>query len=306
MKPRLFAIVGPTASGKTALALEVAARLPIEIVSCDSQAVYRGLDLGTAKPTPAERAAAPHHLVDVADPAGAFSAATFVHLADEAIADIRARGRIPLVVGGTGLYLRSLLRGIFEAPPKDEALRRALEARAEREGSEALHRELAAVDPRAAARIEPADLVRIVRALEVHRLTGRTISEHHEAHAGGAPRYLATVFGVTPPREELARRVERRARLMFDEGLADEAAALARDPAVRAKLEGIMGYREALLLAEGAIGREEAIERTRLAQRRFAKRQLTWFRAMPEVEWLAWPPSADEVAARIAADHAVR
>lgn len=299
MTPRLYAIVGPTASGKTALALEVAARVPVEIVSCDSQAVYRGLDLGTAKPTPAERAAVPHHLVDVADPAGEFSAATFVQLADEAIAAIAARGRIPLVVGGTGLYLRSLLRGIFEAPPKDEALRRSLEARAAEEGTEALHRELAVVDPAAAARIPPADLVRIIRALEVHRLTGRSISEHHAAHAGGAPRYRAVVFGVTPPRDELARRVSSRARRMFDEGLADEAAALARDPAVRARLERIMGYREALLLAEGELTREDAIERTRLEQRRFAKRQLTWFRAMPEVEWLEWPPSADAIAARI-------
>ncbi|HWV37618.1 MAG TPA: tRNA (adenosine(37)-N6)-dimethylallyltransferase MiaA [Vulgatibacter sp.] len=300
MRPRLYAIVGPTASGKTALALEVAARLPVEIVSCDSQAVYRGLDIGTAKPTAAERAAVPHHLVDVADPADDFSAATYVRLADAAIADIASRGRIPLVVGGTGLYLRSLLRGIFEAPPKDEALRRSLEARAAEEGTQALHRELAAVDPAAAARIAPADRVRIVRALEVHRLTGRTISEHHALHRGGERRYRAAVFGVTPPREELARRVAIRARRMFDEGLAEEAAALARDPRVRARLEGIMGYREALLLAAGKLSREEAIERTRLEQRRYAKRQLTWFRGMREVEWLEWPPSADTIAARIA------
>jgi len=300
VRPRLYAIVGPTASGKTALALEVAARLPVEIVSCDSQAVYRGLDIGTAKPTAAERAAVPHHLVDVADPADDFSAATYVRLADAAIADIASRGRIPLVVGGTGLYLRSLLRGIFEAPPKDEALRRSLEARAAEEGTQALHRELAAVDPAAAARIAPADRVRIVRALEVHRLTGRTISEHHALHRGGERRYRAAVFGVTPPREELARRVAIRARRMFDEGLAEEAAALARDPRVRARLEGIMGYREALLLAAGKLSREEAIERTRLEQRRYAKRQLTWFRGMREVEWLEWPPSADTIAARIA------
>lgn len=300
--PFLPAIVGPTASGKTALALAVAERLPVEIVSCDSQAIYRGLDVGTAKPSAGERARVPHHLIDVVDPGEDFSAARFVEEAEAAIAAIRGRGRVPLLVGGTGLYLRSLLRGIFEAPPKDEALRRALEARAAAEGPEVLHRELARVDPETAARLPPADVLRVVRALEVHALTGVPLSAHHRSHERTPPRHRALVLGITPPRDELYRRVEARAEAMYDAGLAEEAVRVAaRGPAARAQLERLMGYRDALALAEGRIDRAEAIARTKLAQRRYAKRQLTWFRAMPEVEWLPWPPDPDAVAARIEA-----
>lgn len=299
--PVLPAIVGPTASGKTALALDLADRLPIEIVSCDSQAIYRGLDIGTAKPTPEDRARVPHHLVDVVDPVEEYSAARFVEDAERVIAEIRARGRIPLLVGGTGLYLRSLLRGIFEAPPKDEALRRTLEARAQSEGPAALHAELAAVDPETAERLPPADVLRVVRALEVHALTRKPLSQHHREHEAQPPRHRSLVLGVTPPREELYRRVDMRAESMFREGLQAEAVREAAKPGARAKLEKLMGYREALLLDAGAISYDEALERTRLEQRRYAKRQLTWFKAMPEVEWLPYPPDADTVATRIAA-----
>lgn len=299
--PVLPVLVGPTASGKTALALALAERLPLEIISCDSQAVYRGLDIGTAKPTAEERALVPHHLIDVADPWEDFSAARFVEAAEEAIASIRGRGRIPLLVGGTGLYLRSLLRGIVEAPPKDEALRKTLEGRVEAEGPQALHAELVQVDPETAARLAPADKVRIVRALEVFLLTGEPISLHHRRHeeASRIARHRSLVLGITPPREELYRRVELRAVKMFDEGLVEETVRLASDPANRPRLEKIMGYREALKLAEGLITREEALEATRLEQRRYAKRQLTWFRAMPELEWLPWPPDPDAVAEKI-------
>lgn len=299
--PILPILVGPTASGKTALALALAERLPIEIISCDSQAVYRGLDVGTAKPTPQERALVPHHLIDVADPWEEFSAARFVEAAEEAIAQIRARGRIPLLVGGTGLYLRSLIRGIVEAPPKDQELRGRLEARVQAEGPQVLHGELAQVDPETAARLAPADKVRIVRALEVFLLTGIPLSEHHRRHeeATRVARHRSLVLGITPPREELYRRVEFRAAKMFDEGLVEETVRLSGDPANRPRLEKIMGYREALLLAEGKISREEALQATRLEQRRYAKRQLTWFRAMPEVEWLPWPPDPGSVAERI-------
>lgn len=298
----LPAIVGPTGSGKSALALEVAERLPgVEIVSCDSQAIYRGLDIGTAKPTAEERARVPHHLIDVVDPAEEFSAARFVEEAEAAIADIRGRGGTPLLVGGTGLYLRSLLRGIFEAPPKDEKLRRRLEERARTEGPDALHAELARVDPETASRLPPTDILRVVRALEVHALTGKPLSAHHREHESMPPRHRALVLGLTPPREELYRRIDGRAESMFRAGLVDEAVRVAAEPGARARLERLMGYREALLLAEGAISREEALERTRREQRRYAKRQLTWFRAMPEVEWLPWPPDPAAVAARIAA-----
>jgi tRNA dimethylallyltransferase len=297
---RIAALVGPTGAGKTGLAVALAARVPLEVISCDSQAVYRGMDVGTAKPSPAERAGVPHHLIDVADPAEELTAARFAQLADAAIADVTSRGRLPLVVGGTGLWLRALLRGLVEAPPRDPAVRAELEARVAAEGAPALHRELARVDPGAAARIQPGDPVRIVRALEVFRLAGVPLSELQLRHAGGAPRYEATVLGVNPPREELHARVNERASSMFARGLEAEAAELARDPAVRARLERVMGYREALLLAGGAIDRDEALRRTAQEQRRYARRQLTWFRAMPEVVWLPWPPDPDAAARLLA------
>ncbi len=300
MKPVLPAIVGPTASGKTALALALAERLPIEIVSCDSQAVYRGLDIGTAKPSASERATVPHHLIDVAEPYEDFSAARYVELAEDAMAAIRSRGNLPLLVGGTGLYLRSLLFGIIELPPNDLALRRELEDRVRREGPEALHRELAEVDPASAARLAVADTFRVVRALEVFHISGETITSHHLRHAAMEPRHRPLFFGVTPPRELLYRRVNERAVRMFDEGIVDETLAIvASDPRNRSRLERIMGYREALAVGGGKLRREDAIERTRLEQRRYAKRQLTWFRGMSQVEWLPWPPDPAALAARL-------
>jgi tRNA dimethylallyltransferase len=299
-RPKVAALVGPTASGKTSLAVAVARRLPVEAIACDSRTVYRGLDVGTAKPTADERAALPHHLLDVAEPWEDFSAARFAELADRAIADIAARGRLPLLVGGAGLYLRAVLEGVFAAPPKDPALRAALERHAAEVGPGEIHRELAAVDPATAARLPPNDVVRIVRALEVYRLTGRPISWHHERDRDRPPRYRAVVLALAPDRDELARRMRIRAEAMFDEGLVEEAVRLAADPRTRARLERLMGYREALLLAAGAIDRDEAIRRTALEQRRYAKRQLTWFRAVPEVRWLPWPPDPDAAAAVLA------
>ena len=289
----IAAIVGPTAAGKTALALELAERIPLEVISCDSQAVYRGMDVGTAKPTPEERGGVPHHLIDVVDVGEDFSVARYLELADAAIAEVRARGNLPLLVGGTGLYLRSLLFGIVDAPPKDEALRARLEA----EGGEALHRRLSRLDPDAAARIPPGDLVRLVRALEVYELTGKTITQHHRAHER-KPRYRALVLGVTPEREELYRRVNERALRMIEEGLFEEAERLAARPASRRHLENCIGYAEALEILEGRLSREEAIARIQQAQRRYAKRQLTWFRKM-EVRWLPWPPDPAEAAREI-------
>lgn len=295
-RPRVAALVGPTASGKTSLAVAIARRLPVEAIACDSRTVYRGLDIGTAKPTVEERAALPHHLLDVAEPWEDFSAARFAELADRAIDDIAARGRLPLLVGGAGLYLRAVVEGVFAAPPKDPELRASLERHAAEVGPAAIHRELAEVDPATAARLPPNDVVRIVRALEVHRLTGRPISWHHERDRDRPPRYRCRVLVVAPDRDELARRMAVRAEAMFDGGLVEEAVRLAADPRTRARLEKLMGYREALLQAAGAIDREEAIRRTALEQRRYAKRQLTWFRALPEARWLPWPPDPDAVA----------
>jgi len=292
------ALVGPTASGKTALALELARLLPVEVVSCDSQAVYRGMDVGTAKPTPKERAEVPHHLVDVAEVGEEFSAARYVELADEAIADIHARGKLPLVVGGTGLYLSALLYGLAAAPPKDEAVRRRLEGEVRRLGAPALHARLAQVDPEAAARISPGDPVRIVRALEVWELTGKPITQFHREHPR-RPRYRALVLGVTPPRDELYRRVDERAVRMFEGGLLEETRALARAPGARRQLERCIGYGEALDVLEGRATPAEALARMQREQRRYAKRQLTWFRKM-DVRWLPWPPRVEEVAELVA------
>lgn len=287
------ALVGPTAAGKTALALEIAERLPLEVISCDSQAVYRGMDVGTAKPSPEERGSVPHHLIDVAEVGEDFTVARYMEQADAAIAAIRARGRLPLLVGGTGLYLRALLFGIVDAPPRDEALRARLEA----EGGPALHRRLEQIDAEAAARIPPGDLVRLVRALEVYELTGKTISAYHRAHPK-RPRYRALVLGVTPPREELYRRVNARAERMLEGGLLEETRAIATLPGGPDRLRRTIGYAEALELIEGKATREEALARMQQAQRRYAKRQLTWFRKM-DVRWLPWPPDAEEAAAAI-------
>ncbi len=300
-RPRIVALLGPTGSGKTRGTLALAGLVPagVELVSCDSQAVYRGLEIGTAKPLSVERAAVPHHGLDLVEPWEEFSAASFAAIADHAIEGIPPRGRVPLVVVGTGLWLRALLDGMFEGPGADPTVRAPLEARVAADGPEALHGELAQVDPEAAARIAPRDRVRIVRALEVYVLTGRTISEHHKRDRERPRRYDALLFGVTPPREELHRRVDARARAMFDEGLVEETRRLAADPRAAAKLRTVMGYREALQLIEGSIDREEAIRRTAIEHRHYAKRQLTWFRAVRGVEWLDWPLDPAPLAARI-------
>ncbi len=295
---RIAVIAGPTASGKTALAIALARRLGGEIVNADSQQVYRGLDVGTAKPTPEERAQAPHHLLDVVEPGEGMDAARFVALADAAIADVAGRGRFPVVAGGTGLYLRALLHGVVAAPGRDPALRARLEADAAREGRPALHARLAAVDPEAARRIRPNDLVRIVRALEIAHAGGRP-SELFAAHAFAQDRYDADVFALDPPRAELHARIEARVREMFASGLLDEAAALlARfGDALPRKLP--IGYADASASARGEIALGEAIRRVQVAHRRYARRQITWLRKERGVEWVRPPYDVEALARRV-------
>lgn len=290
---RLLAIVGPTASGKSALGLALARALNGEIVSADSQQIYRGLDVGTAKPTAHERTQVPHHLLDVAEPTEVLSAGAFARLADEAIAAIAGRGRLPIVVGGTGLWVRALLQGMVELPPVDPALRAELALRAERQGPGALHAELARVDPETASQIPPANLVRVLRALEIHALTGEKPSEVRARHAFARLRYRARVLGLAPPRADLYRRVDERAQAMFEGGLLDEVRALLarglRDaPALKA-----LGYPQAVAALEGRCSIEEAVGEVARQTRRYSKRQLTWFRADPLVEWLPWPPQVE-------------
>ncbi len=295
---RIAVIAGPTASGKTALAVALARRVGGEIVNADSQQVYRGLDVGTAKPTAAERAEVPHHLLDVAEPGEGMDAARFAALADRAVADVAARGAVPIVAGGTGLYLRALLHGVVEAPGRDPALRARLEEEAARLGRPALHARLAAIDPAAAARIRPNDLVRVVRALEI-AAAGRLPSDLHAAHAFREDRYDALLVALDPPRAELHARIDARVREMFAGGLLDEARALvARFGAdVPAKLP--IGYAEAIAVVRGALDVAEAIRRVQVAHRRYARRQVIWLRRERGVAWIRPPYDLEGLARRV-------
>jgi len=297
---RILVIAGPTASGKTALAVALARRLGGEIVNADSQQVVRGLDVGTAKPTAEERAAVPHHLLDLVEPGEGMDAARFVALADAAIAEIAARGRLPVVAGGTGLYLRALLHGVVAAPGRDPALRARLEDEAARLGRPALHERLRAIDPSAAARIRENDLVRVVRALEI-AAGGRLPSQLHADHAFREDRYDALLLALDPPRPELHARIDARVGEMFGAGLLDEARALLRrmSGALPARLP--IGYAEAAACVRGEISEEEAVRRVQVAHRRYARRQIMWLRKERGVEWLQPPHDVEALARRVEA-----
>lgn len=297
---RILVISGPTASGKTALGVALARRLGGEIVNADSQQVYRGLDVGTAKPTAEERAAVPHHLLDLVAPGEGMDAARFAALADAAIAAIAARGRLPIVAGGTGLYLRALLHGVIDAPGRDPELRARLEEEAARLGRPALHARLHAIDPAAAARIRPNDLVRIVRALEI-AAGGRRPSELHAGHAFQEDRYEALILALDPPRAELHARIDARVREMFAVGLLDEARTLlaCAGGALPSKLP--IGYAEAAACIRGEISAEEAIRRVQVAHRRYARRQIIWLRKERGVEWIRPPYDVEALARRVEA-----
>lgn len=275
---KLIVIAGPTASGKTALALEVAERLGAEIVSADSQQVYRHFDIGTAKPSQAELARVPHHLVSCVEPLEAFSAARYAQLADAAIADIHGRGRRVVVVGGTGLYLRVLLHGVMPGPSRDEALRAELEALADREGNAALHAKLAAVDPATAAKHPVGDRLRVIRALEIHALTGRAASAQREEHAFAARRYDYGLWVLSPPRERLYATINARTEALFAAGLVAETRRLVEAGYREAAPMRAVGYAQALQVVDGAMTEAEAIADVAQKTRHYAKRQLTWFK----------------------------
>src|SRR5205085_8921094 len=262
---RVLTICGPTASGKTALAVELAEKLDGEIVSADSQQCYRGLDAGTAKPTPQERARAPHHLLDVADPEEQLDAARFVQLADAAIADIGKRGKRAIVAGGTGLWIRALLRGLLDAPGASPEFRAALRAEFDELGVPALHRRLAEVDPAAAEKILPNDRVRIELALEVHALAGRPLSELQREHRFASARYEALFFHLEPPRQVLAERIAERTRRLFaGGGLRRETEwLLARGAAKALKIIGYGEMAEALRTGDFAAAEQRTNARTR-------------------------------------------
>jgi tRNA dimethylallyltransferase len=281
-------LTGPTGSGKSALALELAERLNAEIIAVDSMTLYRGMDVGTAKPSGADRARVPHHLIDVLDPWESANVAWWLDRAAECVADIEARGKIPLFVGGTPFYLKALLCGLFPSPPSDEELRRKLEAEAGRDGRETLSVRLAEVDPVTARRLHPNDVRRVVRALEVWHLTGKPISEwQREAwwDAETPPFPPGSCLALDVPRSELYFRIDRRVEAMFAAGWVDEVKRLQElaKPLGREASQAL-GYREIVEYLDGRRSLEETIAEVQLRTRQFAKRQLTWFRALPGCE----------------------
>jgi tRNA dimethylallyltransferase len=290
----VLAILGPTGVGKTRLAVALAERWTIEVVSVDSRQVYRGMDIGTAKPTAAERRAVRHHLVDVVEPDDPYDAGRFARAAAAAIEDIRARGRWPVLVGGTGLYYRALVRGLLPRPPADRTLRAALLAEARAAGPEALHRRLQGLDPDTAGRLHPRDAVRVSRALEVALQSGRP-AERRGAGAWDAPGparpYRVVAVGLTAPRAALYAALDARVDRMLAEGLLEEVRGLlARGfPSSLPAMQGI-GYRHLAPVVETGAGQEAAVALMKRDTRRYAKRQWTWFAREPDLAWVETPP----------------
>jgi tRNA dimethylallyltransferase len=285
----LLVITGPTAAGKTALALELGAHRDIEIISADSRQVYRHMDIGTAKATPTERARVVHHCVDVVEPDEAFSVSDFTRMAQNAIEDIHRRRRLPVVVGGTGLYIRALTQGLAPLPGADESLRRQWHAM-EREKKGSLHAQLSTIDPQMAKGLHINDVTRIIRALEVHALTGRTMSSWHREHRFAERPYNDIRVAVTCARERLYQRIEKRVDLMMEQGLLDEVRMLLKrgfTPDLKAMRT--IGYQECAAYLNAEMSYLEALARIKRDTRRYAKRQLTWLRHEEEINWLEDP-----------------
>jgi tRNA dimethylallyltransferase len=301
LRTTLVAILGPTATGKSALGIALAKRFNGEIVSCDSTAVYRGFDIGTDKVPAPDQQGIPHHMVDVADPREEYSAARYAREASAVIRDITRRGKLPILVGGTGLYYRALTRGFFPGPSRDNALRARLERVAQRKGVECLHRWLAHVDPPSAERIQRRDLKRIVRALEVYLLTGRPLTTHFANTESALPDYDVIAFAVSIPSQETAERVARRVDAQFDRGLLDEVRGLlmAGLPETAHPFTGLV-YRQALECLQGVRGERETRELIARENRKYAKRQLIWFRKEPNLRWIRAAGEREETQEEVA------
>ena len=296
-RDNMICIVGPTASGKTALSVRLAQALGGEIVSFDSMQVYRRMDIGTAKPTPEERGGVPHHMLDVADPAENYSVSRYVQEADACVQDILSRGKPVILVGGTGLYIDSLIAGRQFAPLPQTGRREALERRAAEEGAQPLLDELRAVDPERAARLSVSDVKRIVRALEIWQETGRTMTDFDRESRAIPPRYRPLWLGLHfPERAQLYARIDLRVELMYAQGLAQEVRTLL-DSGVpdRATSLQAIGYKQVVQVLEEGLPPEAALGTIQQATRRYAKRQMTWFRANPAVQWLDASAGADEI-----------
>ncbi len=283
---KILVICGATGSGKTALAMAVAKRLPVEIISADSRQIYRQMDIGTAKATRSEQAAVRHHLIDVIDPDQDYSVADFVEQARPLIKDICSRGCLPCVVGGTGLYISALLGGLADLPSGDEQLRENLHLQEREQGEGTLHRRLAELDPAAAAQIHPRNLIRLVRALEVCLLSGRTFSSLKEQHRFADQPYMALKLALDYPRDILYQRINARAQQMLDQGLVAEVESLVQRYSFDLKTLETLGYREVCRFLKGEINAEQMLEDIRKFTRHYAKRQLTWFRKDNEIIWV--------------------
>ncbi len=285
-EPLLVVVLGPTASGKTALSLALAERFHGEIVNCDSVAMYREFDIGTAKPTAAERARAPHHLFDCVAPTSHVTAGEYARQARQVLGEIEARSHLPIVVGGTGLYLRALLDGLFPGPQRSEELRERLRDRIESRGSNHLHRILRRLDRAAAEKIHANDTPKLIRAIEVCLASRRKMTELWQQGRDLLRGFRILRLGLDPDRQALYDRINRRAEAMFDGGLIDESQSLLEKYGDAAGPLASLGYKQAVQVLRGELTREQALQAAQQAHRNYAKRQMTWFRREPEVQWL--------------------
>ena len=286
-EPPLVAVLGPTASGKTALALTIAHHFDGEIVNCDSVAMYRDFEIGTAKPSATERSQVPHHLLDFVDPTANVTAGEYARQARQILNEISAQNRLPVISGGTGLYLRALLEGIFVGPQRSEELRNNLRRRAEEGGPEQLHRTLRRLDSSAAERIHANDVPKVIRAIEVCLASRRPMTELLQEGREPLRGFRILRLGLNPDREALYARINQRASKMFERGLIAETEQLRKKYGDEARPLTSLGYKQAMQVLRGEIDRKQALEAAQQAHRNYAKRQMTWFRREPEVHWLS-------------------
>jgi len=294
-KPNIAVICGPTGIGKTATAISLAESYDGEIVGADSMQIYREMEIGTAKPTPKEQARIPHHMVDIIPPDAPFDAARYEKMARKAVDDLHRRGKLPVVAGGTGFYIKALTRGLFDTLPNDPVVRNRLQEEAETLGGRALHERLTACDPETARRLHPNDTYRTVRALEVFEVTGKPLSAHHQDHQFGDRPFRELKIGLSIPRETLYRRIDTRVDRMLRAGLLDEVRGLL-EKGYTPELKSMqsIGYRHMADFLQGRLPWEEAVRTMKRDTRRYAKRQMVWFKADPEIHWLA-PDQLEEM-----------
>jgi tRNA dimethylallyltransferase len=300
--PLLVVMLGPTASGKTALSVALAERFHGEVVNCDSVAMYREFEIGTAKPSADERARVPHHLLDCVDPTSYITAGEYARLARQALAEIKSRRTLPIVVGGTGLYLRALLDGLFPGPKRSEELRERLRRRAEQDGADHLHRVLLRLDPDAARKIHANDIPKLIRAVEICLTSRQSMTEMWKQGRNPLRGFRILRLGLNPDREALYARINERAKQMFDSGLVQETEQILTKYGNTA---ASLGYKQAAQLLYGEIDRKTALQAAQQAHRNYAKRQMTWFRREPDVVWLEGfgdDPAIQQKAAALAAE----